>query len=210
MPPSRILELSRHFEIGGHTLNHIRLNIPDLELIKTEVEGSFNWLKELMGYNPVSFCFPGGKYNALSARAVFDAGYQLARTTELLSTSNGNHNILPTTVQVYQHPAGTYIRHLIKRRRWQNLYQWLQSGSGSSLEALTNSFLDKVEKNEGVFHLWGHSWEIEERGLWKKLEFLLKILSERKNFDFIQNKHLVLDPRQKPRISEKGSFLQEG
>jgi len=29
-----------------------------------------------------------------------------------------------------------------------------------------------------VFHVWGHSWELEEQGLWGVLEELLRLASD--------------------------------
>ena len=39
----------------------------------------------------------------------------------------------------------------------------------------------------GVFHLWGHSWEIEQFGLWKELETLLKMLAFNKEIAYLNN-----------------------
>jgi len=33
----------------------------------------------------------------------------------------------------------------------------------------------------GVFHLWGHSWEIEEQHQWERLEELLAVIAKNKD-----------------------------
>jgi hypothetical protein len=40
--------------------------------------------------------------------------------------------------------------------------------------------LNHAEKIRGVWHLWGHSWEIEQFKLWKSLEKILGSLKNRK------------------------------
>jgi hypothetical protein len=39
-------------------------------------------------------------------------------------------------------------------------------------ERFASRMLDAVSRGSGVFHLWGHSWEIEEHGLWPLFERL--------------------------------------
>jgi hypothetical protein len=43
----------------------------------------------------------------------------------------------------------------------------------------------------GVFHLWGHSWEIEEKGQWENLEAVLKTMSSwREKWQGVTNSEL--------------------
>jgi hypothetical protein len=34
----------------------------------------------------------------------------------------------------------------------------------------------------GVFHLWGHSWEIESNGIWSHLEKALELMSQYRHY----------------------------
>jgi hypothetical protein len=62
-----------------------------------------------------------------------------------------------------------------------------------NLKGLTEYYLSGM--NEGAcFHLWGHSWEIEEQGLWQKLEELLKHISGLSDFTYIQNRQILSNP----------------
>ncbi len=192
MLPEQVAELAQSFEIGGHTINHIRLYSKDEKVLKNEIEGCHKWLSDLLGYAPQSFCFPGGVFHQQAADAVFKTGFTIARTTELLSIQSFNeNNLTPTTLQMFEHNAFTYARHLVKRRRWANLMQWLGNHSLHKLGALTESYLNRVEKNGGCFQLWGHSWEIEEFGLWEKLEELFRTISGRTDFKYISNSELI-------------------
>lgn len=192
MLPQQVTELAKGFEIGGHTLSHIRLHTTDTQTLEYEIAGSYKWLSDLLGDTPVSFCFPGGVFHDKAVAAVYKSGYKIARTTELLSTKMKLHNSLtPTTLQVYEHNAFTYTKHLLKRRRITNLMQWLSNTSLKKLSVLTENYLNRIDKYGGCFHLWGHSWEIEELGLWGKLEDLLRIMSNRDGFHYIANKEII-------------------
>ena len=191
MPQQQVAELAKQFEIGGHTLSHIRLHTADTKTLEREIKGSYLWLSDVLGYEPQSFCFPGGVFHQKAINVVYQSGYKVARTTELLSIKpHTEHKLVPTTLQVYEHNTFTYTKHLIKRRRWANLLQWLHSYSLYKLPALMESYLNRIDKAGGCFHLWGHSWEIEEFDLWNKLEEMFRILSNRDDFSYVPNKDL--------------------
>ncbi|MEP7142929.1 MAG: polysaccharide deacetylase family protein [Ferruginibacter sp.] len=199
MSPAQVKELSRSFEIGGHTLSHIRLSFNDKHLLENEIAGSYKWLGDLLGFSPVSFCFPGGVFNNEAVDAVFAAGYKLARTTELISTNNINSNrLMPTSLQLYEHPVLSYVKNTIKRRRWHSLLRLLKNNSEKNIVNLTYYYLHQIEQNGGCFHLWGHSWEIEEYGLWNKMEEVFKIMSDKTNFICLLNKEILDYPLNQP------------
>lgn len=206
MLPEQVVELSKGFEIGGHTINHIRLHSKDETFLQNEIGGCYQWLSDLLGEAPQAFCFPGGVFHQKAADVVFQTGFTMARTTELLSTQIINKNKLtPTTLQVFEHNAFTYAKHLLKRARGLHLMQWLSSSSLQKLEGLTESYLNNIERSGGCFHLWGHSWEIEEFDLWGKLEELFRILSRRTDFSYVPNSGLV--NHQQTRVQPQSAFL---
>jgi peptidoglycan/xylan/chitin deacetylase (PgdA/CDA1 family) len=193
MDEDLLCQLSKTFEIGGHTLNHIRLykELP-ADVLNSEVEGCYTWLENLLGYKPSSFCFPAGILNKAAIQAAYDAGFKVLRTTELLSTSFASaHNLVPTTIQVFDHSRADYLKNTLKRSQYGNLMSWLQSGSSDNTLKLVDYYLEKVENNGGCFHLWGHSWEIEEFKLWDKLEVIFKRLSGINGFKYVQNKDVA-------------------
>lgn len=192
MPEEQIKMLATGFEIGGHGLQHVRLHSTDIVLAEKEIKGSYNWLTDLLGYKPVSFCFPGGVYNQITTNLVFDSGYKLARTTEFFSTASFSvSKVTATTLQAYPHSGFTYTMHLVKRRRWTTLLGWLKNNSETNLGKLAEYYLAQVSQSGGCFHLWGHSWEIEKYQLWNMLEELFKIIANRTDFMYVQNKALI-------------------
>jgi peptidoglycan-N-acetylglucosamine deacetylase len=193
MDENCIYELSKKFEIGGHTLTHVRLyNKSDL-FLDSEIGGCFNWLKTLLGNAPVSFCFPGGVLTKAAVRSATTSGFKVMRTTELLSTINPlPNNLIPTTLQIFQHQRISYIKNTIKRNRYKSMLHWMGSSCSKDILKLTDYYLDDILKKGGCFHLWGHSWEIEEYNLWNKLNEILNHISNLSEFKYIQNKDMMI------------------
>ncbi|MVN22143.1 polysaccharide deacetylase family protein [Mucilaginibacter arboris] len=193
MDEKTIVALSKRFELGGHTLNHVRLySNMQAGLLENEIQGCYNWIKDLQGYNPTSFCFPGGVLNKASINAVYNSGFKMIRTTELLSTAVAStYNLSPTTLQVFEHPRVAYLKNTIKRSQYKNLIAWLTTSCTTDILKLTDIYINRVMKNDGCFHLWGHSWEIEKYNLWQKLEMVFNRISNISKFKYLQNKDLI-------------------
>ena len=103
------------------------------------------------------------------------------RTVELLScaapTRCAGVGIMGTTLQAYRHSAGGYLRNIVKRKAWRNLGVYLSvRPDRQDLIGSVKSLLTTAQHQGGYFHLWGHSWEIEEYGMWDQLESAFKLL----------------------------------
>ena len=64
MAPNQIRELSRQFEIGGHTYHHAGLKALPEEKAFAEICDGKKWLEDLLGQPVISFCYPQGKFNS--------------------------------------------------------------------------------------------------------------------------------------------------
>ena len=191
MDETMIQSLSRQFEIGGHTINHLSFDQVSLQKWEEEVNGCFAWLTQLTGKEPICFCFPRGKYNSSAVDVVFKAGFKLARTTELMNiTKPAVHKVIPTTIQIYDHTRLTYFKHLLKRRKFGNLLVWIKNNSEKELDRLAGKYLAEVITTKGCLHLWGHSWEIEKYDLWNKLETIFKRISGVAEVSYVSNQYL--------------------
>lgn len=192
MSEPMIQSLSREYEIGGHTMNHVSANQVSPKKWEEEVSNCYSWLADLTGIEPVCFCFPRGIYTDTASEAVFKAGFKLARTTELMNITGLNGgNFLPTTIQIYDHSRVTYFKHLIKRKRFANLFLWIKNNSEKELDRLTDKYVKEMIATRGYLHLWGHSWEIEKYGLWDKLEVVFKRISGLEETFYVPNKYLA-------------------
>ena len=155
MKNSQLVELSKMFEIGGHTLNHellTRLEFND-DIVHQIVEGK-NKVEDIIESKIDKFCYPRGYFNKEIKKIVEDAGFKSARTTELFKLNYEDEFEKPTTIHVSS-------RQLRYSEDW---------------EYYAKHYLEEWKQQGGIFHLWGHSWEIERLGLWFRLEEFFKYL----------------------------------
>ena len=173
-------------------MNHLSADQVSPQKWEEEVNNCYRWLTDLTGIKPVCFCFPRGIYNDKASEAVFKAGFKLARTTELMNIAKPNSlKIVPTTIQIYDHSRFTYFKHLLKRRRFANLFLWIKNNSEKELDKLTDKYVKQMIAKRGYLHLWGHSWEIEKYDLWNKLETVFKRISGLEETNYVPNKYLA-------------------
>lgn len=181
MSTAQIQELGKRFEIGAHTLDHVRLqNISDVEA-RHQLRGSRLWIEEVTGRECRVFCFPGGKFHRRQLPLLRECGFVAARTVEMMSLT-GSHTmnglaLLPTTIQAHPHSLLTYTRNAAKRWRAPNMWRAMVYHK-NDWASTAISFLNCARREGGVFHLWGHSWEIEEAGQWEALERVLAAMGE--------------------------------
>ena len=181
---AEIKELSKCHELGAHTLTHVDLTSVPINRAEKEVGGSKLYLEKVLGHEINMFCYPKGKYNQRIKEIVKKSGFLGARTCNVgsfefpmdpfewqitLAASNGS-------------PLMT-LRIWIKSKISINaLLDW-----EIRAKLLFDSFLVKG----GIYHLWGHSWEIEDHDDWNKLERVLEYISERNGVQYKTNGEIM-------------------
>jgi len=177
-----IRELAVEFEIGAHTVHHRQLTELSPEQARWEIVASRRNIEDITGAECLSFCFPSGKFQGTHLPMVRDAGFAAARTVELLSLdpprSTGGILLMPTTVQVFSHSGPALFRNIARRGAFSNGLRWIRNCRRLDWVSVTRSYLLLAIRQGGIYHLWGHSWEIEEYGQWGRLEEVLRMLSE--------------------------------
>jgi glycosyltransferase involved in cell wall biosynthesis/peptidoglycan/xylan/chitin deacetylase (PgdA/CDA1 family) len=165
--------LAEDFEIGAHTQTHPRLTKVDQKTARWEMESSKAVLESWIGRPIRSFCYPGGQYRAAHALIVRELGFLYARTTRRFSWFVGSRWEAETTIHAYQHWSDWWHILLFSRfnlmRAWHYFWHW---------DALAMAQFDACKQRGSVFHLWGHSWEIDRRGDWDRLERVLAYISD--------------------------------
>jgi peptidoglycan/xylan/chitin deacetylase (PgdA/CDA1 family) len=177
------------FEIGGHTVSHRTLtNLPPDE-IRHEVRECKRSLEQLLGYEVSEFCYPRGRYDARVVREVELAGFEGGRTTRMLSLSSDFPRFaMPTTVQAFPHRNLDYVKNLTRAKDLPELIRY-----GAHLRHLPTwidkgrALFDEALRKGGVWHLYGHSWEIQELGLWNELKEMLSYVSNREGVTYATN-----------------------
>jgi len=180
MQPNEIAWLAQRFEIGGHTQSHVSLTQLPPHVAAEQIEANKNCLEDLLGREIQGFAYVRGHHNRRVRAAVARAGYRYARTVKNLSSNPGaDRYAVPTTVQFYSHPHGVYVRNYVSGgptvARSAVLAALLRDGDFIERISACAQVCSRVG---GWFHLWGHSWEIEEQGLWESLSRLLGRLRE--------------------------------
>lgn len=177
-----IRSMDSRFEIASHTKDHQRLAGVDSETARKQITEGRDGLQQVVGHAVQGFCYPGGKFTAETVSLVRNAGFKYARTVENLRTSLGEDPFrMPTTIQFYPHP-------------W-TVLAWNGFSSGGilgkmgpivvsmkhrDLLARLLAMANRCADSNSVFHLWGHSWEIDALNLWSLLDQTLLELARLK------------------------------
>ncbi len=194
----QIRDLSSGFEVGAHTVHHTPLTGLAPDLAQDEIMRSRHVLEQITGRECLMFCFPQGKFHRAHIPMLRKAGFAAARTVEMMSIeaplATGGLLLMPTTVQVFSHPASALARNLAKRIAAQNLWNWLLHCRRFEWLAVLESFLQLATSRGGVFHLWGHSWEVDEHNQWARLEEAFRLLAEQRGqARFLTNSRVCRD-----------------
>jgi peptidoglycan/xylan/chitin deacetylase (PgdA/CDA1 family) len=198
-----ILEIAKTQEIGAHGITHTYLDELNKEQIYNEVKNSKDWLEKLLNKEIKMFAYPGGKYNDDIVNIVKESSFLGARTTRLFYTDIKNPFLMGNTCQcrsvfslykdwslpfkskVILRRSKSFLRDvLINNLPISALWDWVRANK---------ILLEKVEKNGGIWHIFGHSWEIERYKLWKDLEKLFKYISNRKDVRYLTNGEVIED-----------------
>ncbi len=194
--------VSKNFEIGAHGFSHKPLQGLRNQELEEQIRPCKPILEDTIGKEVQMFCYPFGRYNAKVVRVLQEAGYHGARTVRMLATELAfNPFEMPTTLQVFPHPRLTYLKSVFRGRRvegvqtyltqWPRLGNWLELGKW---------LFDEVLENGGIWHLHGHSWEIERLGLWGNLGEILEYVCHREDVRYLTNCELVQMSKVLPRI----------
>lgn len=189
-------ELSKRHEIGAHTLRHVELDKVDLAVAKDEIVGSKAWIETITGKECEMFCYPKGLYTDSVAKEVQTAGFKGGRTVKQFSLEVGVPYEMETTIHVYPMPFryGAGVRRLLGPIK--NRYGGYRSLGAHiwdmrSFESAAKASFDTALERGGVFHVWGHSWEVEKHGLWGQMEKLFAHMSNRAECEYLTNRELL-------------------
>lgn len=163
--------LGQGFEIGGHTIDHVRLDRTNL----AQVAACKVRLEDELGREVTGFSYPWGHHDAAARAAVVRAGFRYARTIEDLELAATDPFRAPVTLQLYPHRRSVYAASFVRRGHWlARAGQLACVLPPRDLEARIDLLLVRaVALGRGTFHLWGHAWELQELGAWDLLDRVL-------------------------------------
>lgn len=193
-----VRNLAQYFEIGAHSLTHPNLTTLDDKSLYSEIQDSKNYIESITGNSCQMFCYPNGVVNERVRTFVMMAGFAGARTTiSLCNPRIGDPYMLHTTMQVCSyskkktqlHVPGKYstsIDHLIDLSRISEK----PDGTYSWVEFACHTF-DIIYNIGGVWHLWGHTWEIEKSKLWTELGEVFGYIMSQEGIDSQTNGEVI-------------------
>ncbi|HYH01447.1 MAG TPA: polysaccharide deacetylase family protein [Terriglobales bacterium] len=184
---------SEGFEIGGHGVSHRNLSGMSADHCWNEVHGAKQFLEDVLGKEIAMFCYPRGRHDEIVVKTVARAGYIGARTTRMLATDIAfDAYRMPTTVHAFNHKPSGYLRNLLRTRnlsgifRYATVYRYCENWV-----QLAKTLFDSTLRDGGVWHLYGHSWEIQELEMWPQLEEVLDYVSGRDDVLYACNSEIV-------------------
>jgi hypothetical protein len=87
---------------------------------------------------------------------------------------------IPTTCQFYPHGRSVYLRNFARARRW------MRRRAGLALAIKQPNWIDRMYnlfdyacERDAVFHLWGHSIDIDRLDAWRELDLFLEYAASR-------------------------------
>jgi len=192
MGSDSIVELAGRFEIGGHTRSHVDLRRIGREFLEDEIGVARLELQGLLG-RPVSmFCYPKGKHNERVRSAVERAGFIGARTTQEFSIECGRDVFqIPTTLQAFPHSPWIRVRHALLTKNVRGTLRFSRTGVTKTWAEIALCFFEEMLETGGVWHLWGHSWEIEEYNLWSDLRAVLDTVAGSEGVTYLSNGEVI-------------------
>jgi hypothetical protein len=195
LAPASVRRLDEHFEVGGHSLTHADLPKLAGDELRRELEVCKAELEDAIGNAVTAFSYPFGHYDRRVRAAVAGAGFRVARTTRMLRTAPARDPLLvPTSLRA--HPDGRcfWLLHCVRTAHPAGVLPALSRAAGGGWVEMGLHLFERVMDRGGVWHLWGHSWELEERGLWDDLRRLLTGVAGHAEVRYVPNSVAVSGP----------------
>jgi peptidoglycan-N-acetylglucosamine deacetylase len=180
-------------EIGSHTLTHPDLTKLSKKQTLHELVEAKQKLEDIVGEQVVSFCYPAGKFNPMVRSAVIEAEYKLARTTLAFRIARKFDSFcMPVSFQFFPHTRIASTRHALKEGNLRGLIDWWRLWKMErNLIQLIELLLACIQKNGGILHIWGHSWEIEKFHLWGLLDEALRRIANLPEVLYLTNSQIL-------------------
>jgi peptidoglycan/xylan/chitin deacetylase (PgdA/CDA1 family) len=180
-------------EIGAHGVSHKVLTGLNPKELAQEVGICKSRLEDTLGEPVQMFSYPKGRFNKSIMRRVKEAGYKGARTTRMLRQGlDFDPFRMPTSLLAYPNAKMLYLKNLVKGRNFRGLFDYVtQFIRLESWTSIGKILFDRVLREGGVWHLYGHSWEIEKGGLWADLTEMLDYVCRREGVLYFSNSDVL-------------------
>ena len=153
-------------EVAVHTVSHPNLVFLDQEAIRYEIGEDRKNLEKLVGYPVTGMAYPYGPYDDTVLAVMRECGISYSRTVQ-----STNSFAIPRDFLMW-HPSCHF--------------------GDDVMAELIGRFLDNNAERQPyqtreLFYIWGHSYELDGRDSWEKMEETLKTLSGREDIWYATN-----------------------
>jgi peptidoglycan/xylan/chitin deacetylase (PgdA/CDA1 family) len=180
------------FEIGAHSVSHNSLRHLPIDDLDHEVTFCKDQLQDWLGREIRMFCYPNGHYDREVIEGVKRAGYAGARTCRMFSLDCDFPSFeMATTIQAFPHSPQRYLRNLGRALNFRGLWHYMAEYWHKNWVELGKTMFDVMLENGGVWHLYGHSWELDKFQLWCQLEQVLDYVAHRSGVVYTNNCELL-------------------
>lgn len=180
-----LLDLAERFEIGSHTLTHPHLTRLPLKIAAREIRLGNEALQDVLGRPVTSFCYPYGAYHSQHVELVRTAGFLVARTIRRFCTGAVADPLqMGTTTHAARYLADGWSVARRSRTVRQACAMW------GNWDDLARQLFQEARAGGGLYHLWGHSWEIQKNDDWSRLRSLLRYIADH-DVAFVTNGELA-------------------
>ena len=166
--PEMVASVYKNHEVAVHTLTHPRLTELSDEKIIHEVEEDRKNLSNLVGYEVVGMAYPCGEVNnddRVANVIKANTGVKYSRTITLENTFAKQKNIYRFNPTAF---------HLDFEENYKLCEEFFKP------------------ETEGVFYIWGHSYEFDINDTWEEFEKFCKYISGRDDVFYGTNKEVLL------------------
>ena len=203
MQTEDIKRINESQEIGAHTINHPKLAYKSYEEQRSEIIDGKKYLENILSKEILMFAYPNGSYNSKTIDLVKEAGYIGARGVLRRSFDLGDVFEMEISLHVYPFPFlkktkeysfSFWLKSILKplkERRTEILKYGLSINSYFSWYNFSRNMFNKFCEQGGIFHIFGHSWEIEKFRMWDNLEKFLKYISNKSDIKYVTNGELI-------------------
>ncbi len=93
-----------------------------------------------------------------------------------------------TSLQAFPHPPLDYLKNLGKRGNLPGFARYISKYARcKSWVEMGKIMFDEAMREGGVWHIYGHSWELEDLGLWDQLQELFSYVANRPGVIYATN-----------------------
>ena len=196
-----ILEIAKTQEIGAHTMNHTYLNKLHGDELYSEIKNSKDWIELLLNKKIRVFACPGGIFNSEIIETIKKSGFIGANVGGIFNVEIKDPFLVGFSAHCYpcfpkNKEWGLFLKSKITLGRIRVNIKGIKKFNLPIISILRWNILAKnifnyILENGGIFHLHGHSWEIERYKIWDDLEDILKYISNRDNVLYLTNSETI-------------------